>query len=303
MTGARRYLLIGAGGLVGAALRHALAAEDLVATEHIAHVGGAIPLDVTDRVAVARLIDDIRPGVVIVAAAVAHVEQCEREPLATRAVNVTPVGGIAERLRGSGATLVVFSSEYVFDGSAGSYDEDDPVRPLNEYGRQKVDLERVAATADRYLVCRTSGVFGWEVRRKNFVCQLVDGLRAGREFTVPSDQLITPTYAPSLARAVVDLVRGGHRGIFHVAGPRMVGRVEFARMVSSAFGLREEKLRPRPTRELDLAAARPLGAGLRDSKLRATLGHGLLDPGEALAEMAATEPGRAADYRIRGCQL
>src|SRR5919204_254988 len=87
--------------------------------------------------------------------------------------------------------------------------------PINEYGRQKVDLEDLALATGRALVCRTSAVFGEDPKRKNFVYQLVDRLRAGETFTVPSDQVITPTYAPSLARAMVDLIRAGATGMYH----------------------------------------------------------------------------------------
>jgi dTDP-4-dehydrorhamnose reductase len=126
--------------------------------------------------------------------------------------------------------------------------------------------------------------------RKNFVCQLVDRLRAGSTFDVPEDQLITPTYAPSLARAVVDLTKVMSKGTFHVAGPRVLGRMEFARLAANAFGLPDNLLRPRETRELPLVARRPLAAGLEVGKLREALGYDLLDAVEGLSAMAAFDP-------------
>jgi len=110
-------------------------------------------------------------------------------------------------------------------------------------------------------------VFGDDPQRKSFVCQLVDRLRAGDTFDVPSDQLITPTYGPSLARAVVKLAEQGRTGLFHIAGPDVLGRVEFALLVTDAFALDPGLLRPRPTTELGLIAKRPERAGLRTEKL------------------------------------
>src|SRR5687767_5015263 len=224
----RRYLVMGAAGLVGTHIVRALAGRDVLTTYHRAAVAGSAPLDITDHAAVHRRLREAAPDVVILAAAEPYVERCEREPHATRAVNVEGPRAIASAASAIGATLVVFSSEYVFDGTAGEYGEDDATRPLNEYGRQKVELEWIARDAGSHLICRASGVFGDEQARKNFVLQLVDGLRAGRPFTVPSDQVITPTDAASLAASVVELVEGGHRGTFHVAGPERMLRPAFA---------------------------------------------------------------------------
>ncbi len=188
-----RVLLIGAAGLVGRHVRAALDGRDVVATYHRDPVEGGVPLDITDAAAVRRLIAESKPAAIVLAAADPYVEGCERDPVGTRRINVEAPSAIRGAARD--ATLVVFSSEYVFDGTRLAYREDDAVAPLNEYGRQKVALEEIARSSPRHLVLRPSGVFGAEPRRKNFVWQLVDRLRAGGTFDVPSDQMITPTDA------------------------------------------------------------------------------------------------------------
>jgi dTDP-4-dehydrorhamnose reductase len=283
-----RWLLLGATGLVGTHLREALRGRDVVMTSHRAQLSGGVALDLTDRAATTRVIREARPDVIVVAAANAFVEECERQPLATRAINVDAVRHVAEGA--PNAMLVVFSSEYVFDGRAGSYAEDDPVAPINEYGRQKVAVEAMARERTDHLVCRVSGVYGWSAARTSFVCQLVDRLRAGQRIRVPSDQLITPTPAPDLARAIVELVDRGARGTFHAAGPEILPRPEFARRAAESFALDPALVDPRLTAELGLAAPRPPRAGLRADKLRAFLGHGLSPSRDALSAMRATEP-------------
>ena len=280
-----RTLLVGGGGLLGRHLRDALGPDDLIATYHKEVVDDSMRLDLEDETATRHLIRDVCPDVIVVAAAEAHVERCEREPTATRRINVDAVRPVAEEAYRRGALLVVFSSEYVFDGTGGRYDEDDETAPLNEYGRQKVDLERIALGVGRHLVLRTSGVFGHEPAGKNFVCQLVRSLREGRSFIVPADQLITPTYAPSLAGAVATLVARGATGTFHVVGPRIMPRPAFAELVCQVFGLDPGLVDPRPTDELGLAAPRPRRAGLADEKIRGSLGHALADPEVGLVEM------------------
>ena len=264
-------------------MRAALRDRDVVTTFHRDPVEGGVPLDVTDPAAVRALIARVRPDAIVLAAADPYVEGVERDPDGTWKVNVEAPAVI--RLAAPDATLVVFSSEYVFDGTAGPYREDDPVAPLNAYGRQKVALEELARSSPRHLVLRVSGVFGEEPGRKNFVWQLRDRLRRGATFDVPTDQVITPTDAVSLGAAVVALLDRGATGTYHAAGPEIMSRVDFARLIARAFGLSEDGIVPRRTAELKLLANRPANAGLSDAKLRAALGHGLREPADALRDL------------------
>jgi dTDP-4-dehydrorhamnose reductase len=282
-----RVLLVGAAGLVGRHVRAALADRDVVATFHTDPADGAELLDITDGAAVRQTLKRVQPDTVILAAANPYVEGCERDPDGTWRINVQATQTMRDAA--PDATLVVFSSEYVFDGTRLAYREDDVVAPLNEYGRQKVALEEIAKSSPKHLVLRVSGVFGEEPRRKNFVWQLVDRLRSGGTFDVPSDQLITPTDALSLGTAVRELLDAGASGTFHAAGPEIMGRVVFARMVARAFGLDETLIRERPTAELGLLAKRPAKAGLTDAKLQKVLGHGLRRAEDALTDLAASE--------------
>lgn len=282
-----RILVFGAGGQVGRHLVSALARHDVRASTRDGR-GDTIPTDVQDLRALARVVREVHPDVIVNAAADAYVERCEQEPEATRQVNVAPVQLLAAEATRIGAMLVVFSSEYVFDGSRERCNEEDPLNPINEYGAQKAEIEAHARGVDRHLVCRTSGVYGAEAGRKNFVWQVVDALRAERRFRAPHDQLVTPTYAPSLAATISALLDCAATGIFHVAGPRIVERDEFAREVADVFRLDAGLIEAVATAELGLSAARPR-VGLSDRKLRRTVGAGTTDPRDALRELALTD--------------
>lgn len=284
-----RFLVIGGGGLVGRHVHAQLGPRRSIATYRQAPPPGGVLLDITDYGATRQIIHELKPDAVILAAGDAYVERCERDPVATRRINVDAAGVIATAAKDVGALFVVLSSEYVFSGTAGRYSEADERRPINEYGRQKVELEDLALATGQGLVCRTSGVFGHEPRGKNFVLQLRDALRAQRTFEVPSDQLITPTYAPWLAGAIIALVDRGEIGTFHVAGPNIMSRTSFAQLVSDAYGLPEELLIARPSRELGLVAARPERAGLLVDKLKTCLRLVSIDAETALRWMAAHE--------------
>src|ERR1700704_2397197 len=124
-----RTLVIGAAGLVGRHVRAALAGRDVVFTYHRDPIAGGSPLDITDSAAVRRTIADARPSSVVLAAADPYVEGCERDPAGTRRVNVDAATTVRDATADAGATLVVFSSDYVFDGTKGSYSEDDAAAP------------------------------------------------------------------------------------------------------------------------------------------------------------------------------
>ena len=281
-----KTLVIGATGLVGAHVARTMATLGPVTrTGFSRSADGTLVLDIRDRAAVERVVGDVRPEVVVCAAAEPHVDRCEREPAETRAINVDGVRHVASATAAAGATLVYFSSDYVFDGREGDYGEDAAVGPINEYGRQKVEAEAIARTVPRSLVVRVSGVFGIDDRRKNFVYQVVDRLRAGQPVSAAADQTLCPTWAPALADALAALLRSGFTGVCNVVGPEATVRADFARRIATAFGLDPAGVTGVASGDLAGAAPRPVRSSLSDALLRSTIGHGLPTLDVALAEM------------------
>jgi dTDP-4-dehydrorhamnose reductase len=268
-------LIVGASGQVGHHL--ALAAErrglPWGGTFHANPRPGLEALDVRDAAAVARVVGAARPAYLMVPAAAAHVERCELEAQRTYGVNVVGTSHLVNAANAVGAVVVYFSSDYVFDGHAGPYDEFAPTNPISQYGAQKLSAEHlIMQRAHEALIVRTTVVYGLEPQGKNFIYRLLAALRKGEEIAVPMDQISTPTYAPALADAVFDLLAAGVRGIINVAGRDLVTREEFARVAASAFGEDPSLVRPVLTSELGQAAPRPLRAGLRSEPAERRLG-------------------------------
>jgi dTDP-4-dehydrorhamnose reductase len=253
-----------------------------------------VPLEVRDHAATRALIDDSAAEAVFFAAASTHVDACEDDPATAFAVNRDAPAAAAAAAARRGAPFVLYSTEYVFDGAAGPYAEDDPVRPLSVYGRSKLAGERAAleANADA-IVIRTTVVYGADPQAKNFVHQLLRRARAGERVQVPADQRSSPTYVEDLAAASIALVDKRSHGVFHVAGPEVVDRYGFAREVCRVFGLDPRVLEAVTTASLGQKAARPLAAGLRIDRIRG-LGIAMRRPADGLAAM------RAALERPRG---
>lgn len=289
----RPALVVGASGLVGAYLLRSFGREgEAVGTAHEQDVPGLVALDIRDLATARELVRELCPRIVLCTAAVSNVELCEREPAAARAVNVDATLALAGAAREAGATFVFLSSEYVFDGEHGPYAEEAATSPINEYGRQKAEVEEPlpGITGGDYLVARVSCVYGHERRRKNFAYQLQAALSQGCELRVPGDQLGTPTYAPNAADMILELVRAGERGVFHVAGADRMLRSDFARIAAEELGLDPALVVATPTQELGLVAPRPKGAGLLVDKSAAAVSTPLIGIREGIRHMLAEGP-------------
>ncbi|HQN76204.1 MAG TPA: SDR family oxidoreductase, partial [Methanomassiliicoccales archaeon] len=215
------------------------------------------------------------PELVVLCAAMTNVDQCEREPDAAYKVNMEGTLNVAAECRSSGAKLVYISTDYVFNGLKGMrYHEFEPVDPLSIYAKSKLEGERVTLDAGRgNLVCRVSVVYGWNrvSGKSNFVTWIVDSLRNGREVRLYDDQYVSPTYAPSAARDILELGLGKLKGVCHTSGPDCLSRYEIGTMVAEVFGLDASLLKAVSTAEMPLLAKRPavscLGVDLAESEL------------------------------------
>jgi dTDP-4-dehydrorhamnose reductase len=281
-------LIVGASGQVGHHLTQAAERRGLAwsGTFHTVSRPGLLALDLRDAQAVARTVLAVRPVYVMAPAACTHVDRCEREPGETYQVNVLGIGHLVDAANAVGATVVHFSSDYIFDGMDGPYDESAPPNPCSQYGLQKLIAEHlILQRAREALIVRTTVVYGPEPQGRNFVCRLLRALRMGREVAVPVDQIGTPTYAPTLADAAFDLLAAGVRGVINVAGRQLVARDEFARETANVFGEDPALVRPVPTSELGQPAPRPLHAGLRAEIAERSLGWELPGYTEGLRRM------------------
>lgn len=265
MVDARRWLILGAGGLVGSNCMQVLQ-EAKANVEGTTRDGSgatiALP-DLADARAVADVIGTTQPGVVVIAAGSTAVDRCEGEPDWARAGNVATVANVVEALAPE-TLLVHISTDYVFDGLAGPYDESAVPAPISVYGRTKREGELVAETHPRWLIARTTVVYGKEPegRGRNSLYQLANSLGEGRTFRAAEDEIGTPTAARDLAEFIRDLVAVDATGLFHIGGADLISRVEYARTAATVLGLDPDLIVPVSSASMERAAPRPLRHGL-----------------------------------------
>jgi dTDP-4-dehydrorhamnose reductase len=230
-------------------------------------------VDIADTRQVEEAVSAFDPSLVFNCAAYNQVDLAESEPQAALASNALGVRNLALACRQNDATLVHFSTDYVFDGTAGRpYVETDATHPLGAYAVSKRTGELfVKAYLDRALIVRTSGVFGpagVRSNRGNFVELMLRLANSGQPIRVVEDHVASPTYAPFLAEKSVELALAGASGIFHVGGGSAVSWFDFARMIFDAAGL-TPVLTPTNEREYRTPARRPKFSALENARMQA----------------------------------
>jgi dTDP-4-dehydrorhamnose reductase len=292
-----KVLVIGASGLTGRALMRILRGTQIEAAGTYARspAAGLEALDITDAARVRACVERHRPATVFLAAALTHVDYCEDHPDEAFASNVEGPRAVAEAARALGAQVVFYSTEYVFDGKAGPYDEQDPPSPLSVYGQSKLAAERaICDLVENALILRTTVLFGWDSNSQNFAMQVYRKVRSGERMTIPMDQFGNPTLAEYLAEVSLTLAQRGARGVVNVVGTDLVARSDFALALVKLFEGSPDLIVPVPTESLKQKAPRPLRGGLKTAKLERLLGGKAMALDDALKRLELQRKAGAA---------
>jgi len=286
--GSRSAAVIGASGLVGQALLRVLENNQYEVTgTYATHpADGLISLDIADASAVCDFFRQIQPRTVFLTAALTHVDYCEDHPEEAFQTNTEGCKNVAKEAARSRSKLVYYSTDYIFDGTSGPYDEEAQPCPASNYGKSKLEAERaIQEILQDYLILRTTVVYGWDRRSKNFAMQVYQKLQAGIPMQVPEDQVGNPTLVDYLAEASIRLVQQGTRGIVNVVGKDLLSRSEFGKALARAYGLDPEMITPVPTASLKQRALRPLCGGLQTERLSRLLSTEAMSLEEALKRL------------------
>jgi dTDP-4-dehydrorhamnose reductase len=266
-----RVLICGAGGQLGRAL--AASAPAGCEVKALTRAG----LDIGDGAAVARVANELRPNLILNAAAYTGVDRAESEPEAAFRINGDGPGHLAAAATAVGARLIHVSTDFVFDGSQGRpYRPDDTTMPLGVYGASKLAGEKAAAAAHpATLIVRTAWVYS-DVG-SNFLLTMLRLMRDRGEVGVVADQVGAPTSTVSLASALWGLADSGLAGVIHFTDAGVASWYDFAVAIAEealAAGLLETPPRVRPiaTSDYPTPARRPSYSVLDSSAAYARLG-------------------------------
>jgi dTDP-4-dehydrorhamnose reductase len=258
-------LLIGANGQLGSELRQAFSDYDLVPLTHA-------ELELTNPAQVRETLSKYRPDLILNTAAYHRVDECEDYPERAFAVNAIAVRDLAIAAKEIGATLVHFSTDYVFGGQQRiPYREVDTPQPLSVYATSKLTGEYfVKAVLERHYLIRTCGLYGMagsQSKAGNFVETMLRLAADGREIRVVGDQIVTPTSAKDLAHKVRQLVETGAYGLYHITNNGECSWYQFAQAILELSGVRLH-LTETTSAAYGARAARPAYSVLDNANLR-----------------------------------
>jgi dTDP-4-dehydrorhamnose reductase len=264
-----RMAVVGAGGQLAAAVIHACApAHEIVAFTRT-------DLDVTDDRAVAAAMADARPEIIVNGAAFTNVDAAEDRPIDALNVNAFAVRALARAALTHGATLVHYSTDFVFDGKASTpYGEDDRPSPKGVYAASKLLGEWFACDAPRAYVLRVESLFGRAPGagpERGSIAGILNTLQAGGSPKVFEDRTISPTYVIDAAWATRRLLESAApAGLYHCVNSGQCTWLGFAQELARQLGPPDLMARLVPVRlaDMQLRAPRPYYCALSNAKLQ-----------------------------------
>jgi dTDP-4-dehydrorhamnose reductase len=286
-----RVLITGASGLYGSKLSQIISKDCEVYSGYRKDqrvCGIPLQFNVSNKNQVERAFKKANPDVVVHAATLTNVDECETNQKLAWKTNVEGTRNTAEAAKACGAFLFYVSTDYVFNGEKGNYTETDTPDPINYYGLTKLKAEElVKELLDEYCIARPSVIYGATpaAGKINFALWLIDNLKQRKSVKIVVDQFNSPTLNTNLAEMTWEIIQRKMTGIYHLSGATRINRYNFAKSIASAFNLDSTLIIPSASSEFDWAAKRPKDTSLNVDKAQNTLTNRPLPVDQALSQL------------------
>lgn len=294
----KTILITGSNGLLGQKLVDLLSQEqsvNLIASargeNRLQNLAGYIyePLDIADPLAVAEIFTKYQPQVVIHTAAMTNVDTCESDQVGCELLNVKAVSYLVAACEKHHTFLCHLSTDFIFDGEAGPYDEEAKPNPLSIYGESKWKAEQIIQTSTiRWAIARTVLVFGIvsDMSRTNIILWVKKSLEEGKQIHVVTDQFRTPTLAEDLAIGCWLISQKEAKGIFNISGEELLTPYEMAIKTAEFYDLPVDLIKQADSSTFSQPAKRPPKTGFLITKAKRELGYQPRTFNEGIALMA-----------------
>ncbi|MBW3015146.1 SDR family oxidoreductase [Candidatus Woesearchaeota archaeon] len=282
-----KLLITGASGFIGGRFLDIFGKDfETIGTYFSNQKPGLEQLDLTDKEKVLSFFDRYKPEIVFHSAALPNVNRCESDREEAIQKNLTATQNITDASKLHNAKVIFLSSDYVFDGEDGPYAEDAPTNPLNHYGSLKLESENyIKNNLDKYLIIRTTNVYGFDPNSKNFLMFAIAKFSNNEPLSVAVDQYGNPTLVEDLCSTIKELIDKDKVGVFNVAGPQLMNRLEWTRAFADVFGFNQSLISGSVTDNLAQAAKRPLKSGFITTKIKNELSYRMRNTREGLMFM------------------
>lgn len=279
-----KVLVTGANGLLGQKLVSLITEDpenELIATGRgeNRNASGSYTyesMDITDAVGVNEVFSEHQPEVIIHTAAMTNVDQCELEPSACWSQNVEAVKILVAAAEKHHAFFIHLSTDFIFDGEDGPYDEDATPNPISHYGKSKWESEKILAGSNlNWAIVRTVLVYGIvpDMSRSNIILWVKKSLEERKEIKVVNDQWRTPTLAEDLAIGCWLIAQKRASGIFNISGKDFLTPYEMACQTADFFGLQTNTMLETDGSIFKQPAKRPPKTGFDINKAKTILNY------------------------------
>ena len=283
---------MGASGLLGEGFQHISkdTTNDFVFCYTKNKILNGEHIDITNNDDVSSFLKLHRPDVTINCSAITDLDFCEKNK--SQALNVNSLGAqkLAHACNLYDSHLIHISTDYVFDGKAGPYRENDVPNPISYYGQTKHQSEElILKENENFCVVRTGMLYGWCQNKQNLATMIISELRNDKQVKLINNLQVSPSYTDNIAELILELALMKISGIFNVANSSIVTRYDFGLLVSEVFELNKSLIKPISTEDFDWSAPRPHKCGLLLDKVSKVLNKKPLTVKECLIRMREEE--------------
>ena len=265
-----KILITGANGLVGKALRSCLLKYNYnviasgLGNDRFSILGGVYEeLDTTSLDSCEIIINRYRPDVIINAAALTNVDECEENKKSCIKINTNSVLNFIPLVEKYGIHFIQLSSDFVFSGEKGSYNEGDVCAPVNYYGSSKLETERLLLKKlSNFTVLRTSLVYSGDNSRSNFLYWVKSSLEKKIELQIVNDQFRTPTFVVDLEQAILKVINMKKYGIYHISNGERLSIYQIVCTIAKHYKYNMNLINKTNSKELSQIAQRPKDSSL-----------------------------------------
>jgi dTDP-4-dehydrorhamnose reductase len=239
-------------------------------------------LDITNQKQVKDFLNFINPDAIIHTAAITNVDLCEEKPNFAKEVHVNGTRHLVNICKDLGTYFLYISTDSVFDGEKGNYNEKDEPNPLNVYAKTKFEGELETIKYANSSVIRTN-IYGFNWLSKLSITEwILKLLRDKKQITLFKDVFFSPILVNNFTEALIEIVEKKITGIYHVACPESITKCDFGRKIANIYNLDSDLIKPISISELNLKAPRPLNPTLNCSKIQRVIKTKLLNIEEGL---------------------
>lgn len=262
----KKVLIVGSGGILGSELSIRL--NELFDVLALPKSSSKNFLDITDFNMMYSIFKNFDPDFVINCAAFTNVDSCESNKQIARNVNVKGLMNLLKCMS-KNSKMIHISSDYVFDGKDGNYKENDMKKPINYYGKTKLEADNLLMGSNsNYLIIRPNVLYSSNISKNNhFLSWVINSLKEKTEISVVNDQISNPVYVSDLVEVIASCLLVDYNGVYHFGSEDVISRYDFALLISKIFKLDENLINPIKTSDLKQIAKRPKKSFLNCNKI------------------------------------